>query len=102
MADRKTFSIRGATFGAEGSLFLIAGPDLVEPLDLCLRVGERVRDACARLGVPYIFKGSFDKANRTSVSGYRGPGLAKGLENLRPIPDRLAVPLPTAVPEPAP
>src|SRR5258708_40335991 len=93
MADRKTFSIRGATFGAEGSLFLIAGPDLVEPLDLCLRAGERVRDAGARLGGPYIFKGSFDKANRTSVSGYRGPGLAKGLENLRAIRDRLGVPV---------
>ncbi|HVY60160.1 MAG TPA: 3-deoxy-8-phosphooctulonate synthase [Planctomycetota bacterium] len=97
---RRTFTIRGQTFGAPGSLFLIAGPDLVEPLDLCLRVGERLRDACARLGVPYIFKGSFDKANRTSASGHRGPGLETGLQHLRAIRERLGVAVLTDVHDP--
>jgi 2-dehydro-3-deoxyphosphooctonate aldolase (KDO 8-P synthase) len=100
-AARRAFELLGKTFGAEGDLLLIAGPDLVEPLELCLRVGERVRDAAARLGVPYIFKGSYDKANRTSATGHRGPGLEKGLENLRKVRDALGVPVLTDVHEPA-
>jgi len=91
----------GKTFGREGELFLIAGPDLVDPLDLCLRVGERVRDVAAKLGVPYIFKGSFDKANRTSAGSHRGPGLEKGLANLRKIRETLGVPVLTDVHEAA-
>ncbi len=99
--SRRTFELRGRAFGAEGAFFLIAGPDLVEPLELCLRVGERLRDAAARLGAGYIFKGSFDKANRTSAKGYRGPGIEAGLENLRRVRERLGVPVVTDVHEPA-
>jgi 2-dehydro-3-deoxyphosphooctonate aldolase (KDO 8-P synthase) len=99
MTARRTFDLLGRTFGAEGRLFLIAGPDLAEPRDLCLRVAERVRAACERLDVPFIFKGSFDKANRTSAEGYRGPGLEAGLATLAAVRAQVGVPVLTDVHE---
>ena len=57
-------------------LFLIAGPCVVESEKLCLRVAEQLRDSCENAGVFYIFKASYDKANRTSIRSFRGPGLA--------------------------
>ncbi|MHC4391660.1 MAG: 3-deoxy-8-phosphooctulonate synthase [Planctomycetota bacterium] len=89
---RHTFTLDGQTFGAEHELFLFAGPDLADPLEVCLEVGRAARDACERLGIGYVYKGSFDKANRTSVTSYRGPGLKQGLENLARIREELSVP----------
>lgn len=63
-------------------LILIAGPCVIESERLCLRVAESLRQACQKLGVTYIFKASFDKANRTSGSSFRGPGLEAGLKIL--------------------
>lgn len=63
-------------------LILIAGPCVIESERLCLRVAESLRKACQKLGVTYIFKASFDKANRTSGSSFRGPGLEAGLKIL--------------------
>jgi 2-dehydro-3-deoxyphosphooctonate aldolase (KDO 8-P synthase) len=76
---------------------LIAGPCVIESLDLCLQIAEAVSDACRRLKIGYIFKASFDKANRTSGSSFRGPGLDDGLEVLSKIKDRLGLPVTTDV-----
>jgi 2-dehydro-3-deoxyphosphooctonate aldolase (KDO 8-P synthase) len=98
---RRTFTLRDRLFGEAGALFLIAGPDLVEPLDLCLRIAERLEQMQTVYGVPVIYKGSFDKANRTSISGHRGPGLERGLENLAKVKKASGLPVLTDVHEPA-
>jgi 2-dehydro-3-deoxyphosphooctonate aldolase (KDO 8-P synthase) len=63
-----------------GRLVVIAGPCVAESLDLCLEVGKAMADICHRLGIGYVFKASYDKANRSSVSSFRGPGLERGLQ----------------------
>ncbi|HOF18817.1 MAG TPA: 3-deoxy-8-phosphooctulonate synthase [Phycisphaerae bacterium] len=83
----------GSVEFARGKLALIAGPCLGESLELCLEVGGRLSDLCRRLGVGYVFKASYDKANRSSVSGYRGPGLRKGLDWLATVREKLGVPV---------
>ncbi|MGE0706421.1 MAG: 3-deoxy-8-phosphooctulonate synthase [Planctomycetota bacterium] len=93
----KPFEVFGQQLGAPGRLFLIAGPCVVETRDLALRIGERVRDLCARLEVPYVFKASFDKANRSSHKGHRGPGVDEGLEVLAAVRRELGVPVLTDV-----
>jgi 2-dehydro-3-deoxyphosphooctonate aldolase (KDO 8-P synthase) len=79
--------------------FLIAGPCALESEGLALEVGQELKRLCGRLGVPYIFKASFDKANRSSVKGYRGPGLEAGLRSLEKIKAKLGVPVLTDVHE---
>ncbi|MCC6212932.1 MAG: 3-deoxy-8-phosphooctulonate synthase, partial [Burkholderiales bacterium] len=66
----------GFEAGLDKPLFLIAGPDTLESEQLCLEVAGRLKEVTARLKMPYVFKGSFDKANRTSGRSYRGPGMA--------------------------
>lgn len=92
----KPFDLEGLTIG-DGTLFLIAGPCVVENLDLALRIGTSVRDTCRDLGVPYVFKASFDKANRSSHAGHRGPGMQEGLDVLRTVKQELGVPVLTDV-----
>lgn len=101
---RRTCTIAHARAGAgaliigEGRpLALIAGPCVLESQALALDVAQRVRDACEPLGVPYIFKASFDKANRTSVSSGRGPGFEQGLDDLAHVRERAAVPVTTDI-----
>ena len=79
------------------SLVLFAGPCAAESLDLCLEVGETVKNVCEKLGIDYIFKASFDKANRTSVKSYRGPGLSQGLKILEEVKKQLNVPVVTDI-----
>ena len=74
-------------------LFLIAGPCVVESEKLCLQVAEQLRDTCARAGVFYIFKASYDKANRTSTKSFRGPGMDKGLQVLLKVGKEIGVPV---------
>ena len=81
-------------------LAVIAGPCLLESLELGLGVGTRLRDRCASLGLPYIFKASYDKANRTSIDSPRGPGLERGLAWLGAIRSELGVPITTDVHHP--
>jgi len=81
-------------------LAVIAGPCLLETLELGLEVGQRLRDRCATLGLPYIFKASYDKANRTSIDSPRGPGLEQGLAWLGDIREKLGVPVTTDVHHP--
>ena len=79
------------------SLFLIAGPCVIESEALCLKVARSLKKACERLGVTYVFKASYDKANRTSGSSRRGPGLEVGLNVLKTIRDKVGVPVLTDV-----
>jgi 2-dehydro-3-deoxyphosphooctonate aldolase (KDO 8-P synthase) len=79
--------------------FLIAGPCALESEALALEVGRALKRLAASLGVPYIFKASFDKANRSSGAGYRGPGLQAGLKSLASVRRQLGVPVVTDVHE---
>jgi 2-dehydro-3-deoxyphosphooctonate aldolase (KDO 8-P synthase) len=74
-------------------LVVIAGLNVLEDLEMALAVGRRLKGVTAELGLPYVFKASFDKANRSSITSYRGPGLAKGLEMLAAIKAELDVPI---------
>lgn len=86
------------TLGGD-QLVLFSGPCAAESLDLCTEVGERVKNICDDLGIQYVFKASFDKANRTSVSSYRGQGLEKGLQILDEVKRKLNVPVVTDIHE---
>ena len=81
----------------ENRLFLIAGPCVIESEDLCFKVARTVAKACAKLGVTYVFKASFDKANRSSGKSFRGPGLDEGLKVLAKIRNELGLPVLTDV-----
>ncbi|MEM6314730.1 MAG: 3-deoxy-8-phosphooctulonate synthase [Planctomycetota bacterium] len=78
-------------------LFVFAGPCVIESEALCLRVGETVRDACVELGLRYVFKASFDKANRSSGASFRGQGLDEGLGIIERVGRKLGVPTITDV-----
>ena len=92
-------TVRVADFeiGAGNPLALLAGPCVLEGLERCIYIGRTIRDITRRLGIPYVFKASFDKANRSSFNGFRGPGLKKGLEMLRTIKKELGVPIVTDI-----
>jgi 2-dehydro-3-deoxyphosphooctonate aldolase (KDO 8-P synthase) len=78
-------------------LTLIAGPCVIESQDLCLRVAASLKKLCDRLGVFYVFKASYDKANRTSAKSFRGPGLEDGLQVLAKVRAKVGVPVLTDV-----
>jgi 2-dehydro-3-deoxyphosphooctonate aldolase (KDO 8-P synthase) len=92
----------GFDVGLDRPLFLIAGPDTLESEQLCIDVAGTLKERTARLGMPYIFKGSFDKANRTSGASYRGPGMAEGLKILSTVKKQIGVPVLTDVHEDTP
>src|SRR5688500_8089237 len=81
-------------------LFVIAGPCVIESAEVCLTVGRHVKSVCDKLALAYVFKPSFDKANRSSNSSFRGPGLTDGLVVLDRIKKDLGVPVLTDVHEP--
>jgi len=81
-------------------LVLIAGPCVIESPDHALGIAKAVAEIARRAGVPYIFKASFDKANRTSLSSFRGPGLEAGLAALGRVRDEVGVPILTDIHEP--
>jgi 2-dehydro-3-deoxyphosphooctonate aldolase (KDO 8-P synthase) len=87
----------GREVGLDQPLFLIAGPCVVESEDLQLRTAERLKDIAARLDIHFIFKSSFDKANRSSDKSYRGPGIEEGLRILEKVRNSLDVPVLTDV-----
>jgi 2-dehydro-3-deoxyphosphooctonate aldolase (KDO 8-P synthase) len=86
-------AIGSITIGAGHPLALIGGPCAIEGESFMLDVASRLRDITAKAAVPFIFKSSYDKANRTSIYSYRGPGLQKGLEILQKIKDAVGVPV---------
>lgn len=81
-------------------LSIIAGPCVIESEELCLRVAQSVKTTCEQYGLPLIFKASFDKANRTSVASFRGPGLERGLQVLEAVRQATGLPLLTDVHSP--
>ncbi|MCS7064764.1 MAG: 3-deoxy-8-phosphooctulonate synthase [Fimbriimonadales bacterium] len=89
----------GSVRVGDGQLVLIAGPCVIESLELCQQVAGTLRELCARLGMPYIFKASFDKANRTSHQSFRGSGLERGLEVLAHIRHEFDLPITTDIHE---
>lgn len=92
----------GRDIGLDQPLFLIAGPDTLESLDLALEVAGHIKPIADRLGILYIFKGSFDKANRSSHKSYRGPGLEGGLKIMEEVKKQIGVPVLTDVHEDTP
>jgi len=90
---------KGVVCGDGQPLVVIAGPCVVESNDLAHEVAERMKDICGRLGIQYVFKASYDKANRTSLSGYRGPGRDDGLAVLSAIGGSLKIPVLTDIHE---
>jgi 2-dehydro-3-deoxyphosphooctonate aldolase (KDO 8-P synthase) len=99
MAVNGKFSIGKIRFGGGAPLFLIAGPCVIESEAHATMMAEKLAAAASELGVPYIFKASYDKANRSSVSSFRGPGLKDGLRILKKIKKRVGVPILTDVHE---
>ena len=87
----------GREVGLDRPLFLIAGPCVVESEDLQLRTAERLKKITDKLGVHFLFKSSFDKANRSSDKSFRGPGMDEGLRVLEKVRDALGVPVLTDV-----
>jgi 2-dehydro-3-deoxyphosphooctonate aldolase (KDO 8-P synthase) len=93
----KTVSIAGLQVSNEKPFTLFAGMNVLESRDLALRVAEEFKRVTDELGIPYVFKASFDKANRSSISSFRGPGLEQGLKWLAEIKETFAVPIITDV-----
>ena len=87
------------TIGGRAPLALLAGPCVLESLERSLLIGRTVKEICGRLGINYVFKASFDKANRSSFHSFRGPGLEKGLAWLKTIKEELGVPVVTDIHE---
>ncbi len=92
----------GFEVGLDRPLFLIAGPCVIESEALVLETAAQLQDITGALGIPFIFKASFDKANRTAVGSYRGPGLEEGLRILQRVKDELKVAVLTDVHEDTP
>jgi 2-dehydro-3-deoxyphosphooctonate aldolase (KDO 8-P synthase) len=93
----KTFKIGSIDVGLKAPMFLIAGPCVIETKQICLDIANRLADISSRTGIGVIYKASFDKANRSSVSSFRGPGLKKGLEILAAVRDKVKLPVMTDV-----
>jgi 2-dehydro-3-deoxyphosphooctonate aldolase (KDO 8-P synthase) len=87
------------SLGAGQPLFVIAGLNVLENLELALSVGRHLQAVTAKLGLPFVFKASFDKANRSSITSYRGPGLKDGLAMLAEVKRQLNVPIATDIHE---
>ncbi|HEU5482951.1 MAG TPA: 3-deoxy-8-phosphooctulonate synthase [Sphingomicrobium sp.] len=90
-------NLLGHEVGLDRPFFLIAGPCVVESEDLQLKTAQRLRDIAERLGIFFIFKSSYDKANRSSDKSYRGPGMDEGLRILQKVRDEVGVPVLTDV-----
>jgi 2-dehydro-3-deoxyphosphooctonate aldolase (KDO 8-P synthase) len=90
-------SVGDIEIGNDLPFVLFAGPCVIEGETFTLEVAEALRDITGRCGVPFVFKSSFDKANRTSVDGFRGPGMEEGLRILKRVKDELGLPVITDV-----
>lgn len=89
----RSFAIGDIKIGGKNPLVLIAGPCVIESEDATLRLARQLKTIAQKLGFPLIFKASYDKANRTSVNSYRGPGLKEGLEILAAVKKEVGVPV---------
>jgi 2-dehydro-3-deoxyphosphooctonate aldolase (KDO 8-P synthase) len=100
IATRSIEIAPGLSFGADNPPLFIAGPCVIESLDHVLRMARTIRSIRDEMKVNIVFKSSFDKANRTSVESFRGPGLEKGMELLRAVKEETGLPLLSDVHEP--
>jgi 2-dehydro-3-deoxyphosphooctonate aldolase (KDO 8-P synthase) len=92
----------GFDVGLDRPLFLIAGPCVIESRELAMETAGRLKEITSRLGVPFIYKSSFDKANRSSIGSFRGPGVEEGLKILEAVKRELGVPVLTDIHEDTP
>jgi len=79
--------------GGNNPLFIIAGPCVIESEDIVFSAAKKLKEICSNIGLPLLFKSSYDKANRTSISSFRGPGLEKGLRVLSDVRSRFDIPV---------
>jgi len=93
MQSTKEIRIGNVKIGANNPLVLIAGPCVIESESSSMRHAKMLKNIMRRLGVPFIFKSSYDKANRSSINSFRGPGIKKGLNILRKVKDELGLPV---------
>lgn len=93
MTETRTIRLRDWSLGGGHPLFLIAGPCVIESRSHCLDLAGRLGEITARLEIPFIFKASYDKANRTSVRSFRGPGIDEGLEILENVRRQIGAPV---------
>jgi len=89
----KEITIAGTRLGGNNPIFIIAGPCVIENEDIVFYTAERLKEICRELGLPLLFKSSYDKANRTSLSSFRGPGIEKGLRILSEVRSRFKIPV---------
>jgi len=101
MVVAREIQVGNLRLAQSGQLFLIAGPCVIESESHARMMGEKIARIAADAGIPYIFKASYDKANRSSVSSFRGPGLAEGLRILGKIKSELNLPILTDIHEPS-
>ena len=100
MSAQKTISVHDISLCNENSFVLIGGLNVLETKDLALKVAETFREVTSRLQIPYIFKASFDKANRSSMDSFRGPGMEEGLRILEEVKQAFEIPVLTDIHEP--
>jgi 2-dehydro-3-deoxyphosphooctonate aldolase (KDO 8-P synthase) len=100
VTNETQFELGEFRIGAGASLFLIAGPCVIESEEHALSMARSIGAVAGKLAMPYIFKASYDKANRTSLKSFRGPGLEEGLRILRRVKEEVGVPVLTDVHEP--
>ncbi len=89
----REINIGDIKLGGTNPIFIIAGPCVIENEDVVFYTAERLKEICSSLGLPLLFKSSYDKANRTSLSSFRGPGIEKGLKILSDVRGRFNVPV---------
>ena len=92
MTDQ-TVSVENIRFDNRAPFVLLGGVNVLESREFALRVAEHYVEVCQRLAVPYVFKASFDKANRSSASSFRGPGMEEGLRILQKVREEVQVPV---------
>jgi len=89
----REINIAGTKLGGNNPLFIIAGPCVIESEEIAFYTAERLKEICRRINLPFLFKSSYDKANRTSLSSFRGPGLEKGLRILFDVRNKFNIPV---------
>ncbi|MDH5202259.1 MAG: 3-deoxy-8-phosphooctulonate synthase [Nitrospirota bacterium] len=89
----REITIAGLKLGGNNPLFLVAGPCVIENEDIVFSTAERLEEICKEIALPFLFKSSYDKANRTSLSSFRGPGIEKGLSVLSDVRSRFGIPV---------
>jgi 2-dehydro-3-deoxyphosphooctonate aldolase (KDO 8-P synthase) len=93
MKNKLHIEVNGIVFGENNPLVLIAGPCVIETEKDCCQLAEKIKDIAVKANIPFIFKASYDKANRSSIKSYRGPGVENGIKILSKIKKEIGVPI---------